>query len=356
MTGLREDPGIGVIIVTYKAADFIADCLESLLRADYPRLKVVVVDNASPDGTVEAIRDWAKAPAPKLRGDWPFGSAPLRTEPLPVAEYGAEGPSSSELGPLTLIRSAANLGYAGAANLALKALAADPGTDLFWVLNPDTVVEPQTPAAFARKAAQIGRFALIGGRITFFEQPDRIQIDGGRIAPLTAAIGGANCDRPAAATPLPPAESLAFISGASMVASREFVERAGLMDEGYFLYFEEIDWQLRRGDLPLAIAADAVVRHHAGITIGSGGLGKPAPLSVYLSYRNLGRFVARWFPWRLPFAYAFAWVRMLRNLDGTWTQFAAFLAGLHRLPPPAAIRPALGEQEWRRILDGAPAE
>lgn len=346
----HDNPVIGVVIVTYRAAAFIGDCLESVLACRYPGLRIVVVDNASPDDTGEAVRRWASAAAPDLRSDWPFGADHRALRPVDFVECNAGGPADGRLGTVTLVHSGGNLGYAGAVNKGLALLMADPAVDLVWILNPDSVVEPQAPAAFAAAAQAAGRFALIGGRVVFFADPDRVQIDGGRIGALTARVSGANFGANRQAAPMPDPVTLDFISGASMAASRAFIERAGMMEEGYFLYFEEIDWQLRRGDLPLVLAPEGVVRHHAGATIGSGDAGKPAAFSVWFTYRSMIRFVWRWYPWRLPFAYAFSWVRMARNLDGTLAQALAFLAGIHQLPPPAAVRRILPEADWRRIL------
>ena len=137
---------------------------------------------------------------------------------------------------------------------------------------------------------------------------------------------------------MPDPASLDYISGASLLVSRAFIERAGLMDEGWFLYYEEIDWQLRRGDLPLLVEPEARVVHRAGASIGSGGLDERAsPLSVYFMTRNLLPFVARWSPARLPFAYAIVWWKLFRSWGVDRERLAALLRGLHRLAPPQAV-------------------
>ena len=85
-----------------------------------------------------------------------------------------------------------------------------------------------------------------------------------------------------------------------MVVSRDFLARVGPMREDYFLYYEEVDWALRRGDLPLAFAGDAIVYHHGGTSIGTGRLDeRPSAFSNYFNYRNRMRFMRRFHPWRL---------------------------------------------------------
>jgi GT2 family glycosyltransferase len=56
---MHSNPVIGVVIVVYNSADVILDCLESLFSQEGLDLRVVVVDNASPDDSVDRIRAWA---------------------------------------------------------------------------------------------------------------------------------------------------------------------------------------------------------------------------------------------------------------------------------------------------------
>ena len=334
-------PRIGVVIVTYAAEDFVADCLESLRASAYSDLCVVVVDNASPDGTVAAIRAWAAAALPEG-----------------LAEHPPEVPPRPARGWLSLVQTGDNLGFAGGVNAGLRALRDDPEIDLFWILNPDATADPGTPAALARRAREMGRFAVIGGRVLLAgpRGEARIQTDGGRLHPLAFSGVSVNMGHPADTCAPPPAETLDYVSGAHMLASRAFLERAGLLDESWFLYFEEIDWQLRRGDLPLGLAPEAVVRHRAGASIGSGsGTGRASPFSIWFMARNLPRFVARWSPWRLPFAYAIAWWKLWRSWGADGPRLGAFLRGLHGLSPPAAVRGRLPERVWARILVGPAA-
>lgn len=345
----RGKPAIGVVLVTYNAAEFIGDCLESVVASGYPNIRIVVVDNGSADNTLDVVRGWASGSwAP--RHDWPFSADHRRAGPLSFTEYGPDMTHDVSRHDVTLIRTEANLGFAGGVNVGLRALLADPAVELFWVLNPDTVVDPHAPAAFARRAAEMGRFSVIGGRVVFFENPDRVQIDGGRLHKLAGSVVALNVNA-SVQTPVPPEESLDFISGASMVASRPFIERAGLLDERYFLYFEEVDWQLRRGDLPLGIAKDARILHHAGASIGSAGMSlKPSPFALWFTSRNLMKFVARWQPLKLPIAYLVCYLKLLRHSDGTRLQAEAMLRGLHGLPPPRAVRQRMAESVWERIL------
>lgn len=337
-------PTIGVVIVTYCAEDFISDCLASLHDSGYPALRVVVVDNASPDATCQRVRDWARTALAQDANQCGLDER-VSGEPVP----GTPAEPAGEW--LTLLHAGENRGFAGGVNVGLRMLMRDRETELFWILNPDATVEPQTPFALARRARAVGRFAAIGGRILYAGSGSLVQTDGGRLHRL--GFTGVNVNRGAERTgcAMPDPESLDYVSGASLLVSRAFVERAGPMDESWFLYYEEIDWQLRRGDLPLVVEPEARVIHRAGASIGSGRPDERAsPLAIYFMARNLLPFAARWSPVRLPFAYAIAWWKLFRSWGTDRARLVAMIRGLHRLPPPKDVRKRLPEPAWNRIL------
>jgi len=351
-------PWLGVAVVTYGAAEFIVACLESLVASGYPRLRIVVVDNDSPDDTAGAVRRWAlgetsfSAPEP-----WPLDPRPPVEKPLDFEERPPGARPRPPQSTVTLIHAGGNYGFAAGVNIALRSLRAAPEIGLFWVLNPDTVVAPDTPDRFALHAKGLGRFALIGGRIVYLDRPDTIQVDGGgRFRFRIGFAASVNLGQPASSTALPDPGALDYISGANMLASRAFLDRAGLMDEGWFLYHEEIDWCFRRGDLPLGLAPGTLVYHRAGATIGSGGGQVVAsPLAAYFQFRNHLRFTARWAPHWLPCAYLAGLAMIVHRFARAraWPQILAALRGLHRLGPPTPVRAQLSPEVWARIGEDA---
>jgi GT2 family glycosyltransferase len=338
-------PTLGVVLVTFNSSDVILDCLESLLAAQGVALSIVVVDNESTDGTLALLRDWAAGRHPYVApAVLPF---PLAPSPKPLTLHAAvPDRDAAAAGPghtITLIETGVNAGFAAGVNRGLAALAALPWLDRFWVLNPDSAVPPGTARAFATHPAPPGGFALMGGRVTYLDRPDVIQIDGGTLNRRTGVTGNLNLFGSHAATPAPDPARIDFITGASMVASRRFYETAGPMTEDYFLYYEEVDWALRRGDMPLLYCPDALVYHVGGTAIGSPVIGRPAsPFSLYFKHRGRMRFLRRNRSGNLiagqSYALAKATQLLLRGYPGhAW----AILAGAADLPPPAAVRDRL---------------
>ena len=341
-------PSLGVVIVAFNSADVILDCLESLLASEGVALHIVIVDNQSSDDTLAVLRHWAD-------GTQPYAAAQDVPLPLPASakplSLTAE-PASPGGHRLRLIEAGVNGGFAAGVNLGLAYLAGQPGIERFWVLNPDSVVAPASALAFATCPAPAEGFALIGGRVLYLDHPDTIQIDGGTINRRTGITGNIGLFAPHKTTSPPKPGQMDFITGASMVASRQFLDQAGPMPEDYFLYYEEVDWAMRRGDLPLLYCPGGIVYHRAGTAIGSAGIGRPAsPFALYFKHRGRLRFMRRYFPAALPVAYAYSVAKAAQLLLKGFPKEAATLLGASfGRPPSPDIRARLAPEAARRAF------
>lgn len=333
-------PPLGVSIVAFNSADVIVGCLDSLFASQGAALRVVITDNASSDETAGLVRDWASHRSREDAG-FSFSELPADTD---------EAASAA----LTLLRSGFNGGYARGVNAGLRLLLRDPAIDLFWVLNPDCEVTPEAAARYLAHGAD-GGFALMCGRTIYKQAPDHIQTDGGRLNRWTGVCSPANIGLPPATTPMPRADELDFIPGSNAVATRAFIERAGLMSEDYFLYYEEVDWAFRRGDLPLRIVEDVIIHHYGGTAIGSGSMTRRAtPFANYFNHRNRIRFLARHRPWAVPIGlgYSMAKALQLLLLKRAPGEARALLAGAFGLAPPSAVRERIAPGAARALAFG----
>ena len=336
---------LGVVVVTFNSADVILDCLESLLSAKGVKLHLTIVDNASTDATITVLRDWAAGRvAYTPPSELPFTVHPC---PKPVALYTPADALPTSGYRIVLLETGINGGFAAGVNAGLAHLATNPGIDRFWILNPDSVTPADTPRAFAEEPA--AEFSLMGGRLIYLEGNDQIQLDGGTINSRTGVTGNLNQYALHPATPAPSPTQMHFITGASMVASRAFYEAVGPMMEDYFLYYEEVDWALRRGDLPLAYCAGGIVYHRAGTAIGSATLKRPAsPFSLYFKHRARLLFMRRHFPRNLPFAYAYSLAKAAQLLlKGYPEEARTILAASFGRPPSVAVRERLSPEAAR---------
>lgn len=326
-----SDPRLGVVIVTFNSEDVILDCLESLLASDGVALDIAVIDNGSTDETVRLLYDWATGRHPYYPpDDIPFMlqacAKPLRLD----------GESQAGTHSLALLETGINAGFAAGVNIGLAHLATLPAVDRFWVLNPDSVTPPNAAQTFATHPVPATGFSLMGGRVLYLDKPDMIQIDGGTINRRTGITGNVSLGMGHPTTPAPNPAQIDFITGASMVASRQFYERAGPMPEDYFLYYEEVDWALRRGDLPLIYCPGGIVYHRAGTAIGSATLNRPASaFSLYFKHRARLRFMRRYFPRAVVFAHAYSVAKAAQLLLKGYPVEARTLLGASFGRPPA---------------------
>ena len=334
---VAPDQSIGVVVVTFSSADVIAGCLDSLVAQDGARPTVVVVDNASTDTTLSELRAWAAARC----GD--AGRAVMQEIGPGVATAELDGPQ------VILLHSGANRGFAGGVNLGLALLARRPGIKHFWILNPDACADPKAAQSILAAARQTPDYGMMSGRICYAEPPFHIQSDGGTINWWTGVTGNINARLRADTAVLPDARVVDFVCGANMVASRRFYETVGPMQEDYFLYYEEVDWAVRGGVLPLIVAPGFVAHHHAGTSIGSQTPTRIAtPFSIWFLYRGRMRFVRRFHPLALPITLAYATAKAGQLfLKGAYPQAVTLLGAIFGLPAPKAIRSRLSAEAGR---------
>lgn len=329
---------LGVVIVTFNSRDVIAGCLESLLSSgEAEGLEIIVVDNASTDDTVDVIAEWARTRA--------SNSGALLEQTCESQQLGCTLVVTAERA-LTVLRSNVNGGYAYGVNRGIEYFLDRTDIAAFWVLNPDCVVPPHTPGMF-RHFALTHSFGLASSRCLFLDDKETIQTDGGNYSRLTGVCRSVNARKRAAETPLPDGASLDFVSGANMLVSRNYVSSVGLMTEDYFLYYEEVDWAHRRGELALRLIAGAEIYHKGGTSIGSGSLHtQPTSFANYFNNRSRMRFVRRFLRPHYAIALVWSFAKCLQvAFKAGLPQAVALVRGALELSPPPAIR--------RRIADPA---
>lgn len=328
---------LGVIVVSYASSDVILECLQSLLASEYQPLRIVVVDNASPDNSCELVRKFA------VQNSVDF----TETSPEEFQPRNSTSPKH-----LNLITSSENTGYAGGVNLGLNFLMKSLDVDSFWVLNPDSVVQPDTATTYANAMAKAGTFGLLAGRTLYFGEAGMIQSDGGWVNLWTGVCHSINQGKMRDDVTMPDLESVNFLSGANFIASRSFVKQVGYMKEDYFLYYEEVDWAMRRGKLPLALCPQAIVLHHGGTAIGSGTTRRlPSAFSNYFNYRNRMIFVRRFRPIALPVAYVYSLLKIVKLLlQGARTEANGAWRGLNFLAPTKLIAGKIDQAAHKRAF------
>jgi N-acetylglucosaminyl-diphospho-decaprenol L-rhamnosyltransferase len=287
-----DDPLIVIAIVSTNDIHNILGCLTSLTTSTHRNFWIVICENGGPAAFDRARKSLAEAN---------FMREGRRVSSIGWTQgcinfYLADGKQ-----PVTLLKSAKNLGYAGGVNACIVAAANAPW-DAVWVLNPDTFPEPEALAALVRRQKE-GNYGMVGSRLVLVAN-GLVQAWGGlRWFPLLGRGRLLGYNQPADMMPDTAyiERRMACISGASMYVTRAYVEAIGMMDEEFFVYDEDVDWCQRRGAFRLGYAHDSVVRHIHGATAGASSTHKASRsrFNIYLTERNRillarKRFGARW--------------------------------------------------------------
>jgi hypothetical protein len=294
-----------IILLNWNGWRDTVECLESLFRLENDNFRVVVCDNASSDGSLHQIKEWAQGRVAVRALNWEldrFSSPPVK-KPIVYCEAASltERDGISPDVRLILIQTGANLGFAGGSNVGLRFALQDPGCKFCWLLNTDTVVEPGALAALRRLVEHNPGIGICGSLTLSYYSPKQVQALGGKSynywTSRVRTLQPMFVDQiPASGAPFD------FVNGASMFVTRQFLETVGLMEESYFLYFEELDWAMRaKGRFLLGYASDSIIYHKEGAQAGSHSERmKRSLLSERFLSKNRVLFTRRYLPWALP--------------------------------------------------------
>jgi GT2 family glycosyltransferase len=319
------------IVVNWNGWQDTMRCVESLCAAQGPQFEILVCDNGSADGSFEKLSAWVGG----------IGSIHPPNE-RSKAMTTVHGPfaGGAALQSIRVMRLDANYGYAGGANRAIEWGMQDPQTTAFWILNNDVRVKPDTLEQLAAAADRRPGAGLFGSVLLEWDS-DRIQAVAG-IFRKWLAVGYHSKSLPEDAR----VESgvlghIDYPVGASLFATREFIEKVGMMDDGYFLYYEEMDWaeRARQHGFRPAIALRSQLHHREGASTGSTGVRGKSLLSEHYGVLSRLRITRKFWPARLPIVWmSLGLVVLDRLVHGEWRR-AALVARL-ALFPWAARAPA----------------
>lgn len=328
-------PLVAIILLNWNSRLDTLECLESVFRLDYPNFRLMVCDNDSSDRSLDSIEDWAAGNVPVVPASKEYVEFFLQPRPKKIlscvrhsraqAEAAAVQPVDSDL---VLIETGANLGFAGGNNVGIRFSLNVLHADYVWLLNTDTLADPGALTAMVARAQKSETIGMVGSSLIYYWQPHTVQ-----------ALGGASLDKrntrmrhigdgsPVADIPLDGSQvesQMAYVIGASMLVSRQFIEQVGLMCEDYFLYYEEVDWALRaKGKFQFGYAPASKVFHKVG-----GASRRVASFtSQRYMWRNRIRFVARFLPDSLVGTLSVMALDMLRALAKAQFGLARAIAG-----------------------------
>lgn len=254
---MTPSPKVSIIILNWNGWKDTLECLQSVQQINYPNFRILVVDNGSSDESVAQIR-----------------------QAFPDVD---------------LLETGKNLGYAGGNNAGIAhALNEQPAFIL--LLNNDTVVDPDILTAFVNAASACPAAGIFGAKSYYYSKPDIIWTLGGKWdRSATEVMFICQGERDTAASCVQPFE-VEHVIGCALFCRVDMVKNLGMMEEAFFLNFEEMDWcyRARAADYLSYSVPGAKLWHKVSVSFG----GAESPLWKYFMTRNELLWARRHLPLR----------------------------------------------------------
>lgn len=227
---MNNPPLVYIIILTWNGRDDTLECLKSLQKLEYPNARILLVDNASSDGTTEVVR--------KTYRD------------------------------VEIIVNPTNLRFSGGNNTGIK-YALEKGAEYVLLLNNDTVVDHEFLTHLVRQAQENATVGMGGPKIYYYSHPRCIWFAGGKIdlwKGWISHVGIREEDR----GQYDSMREVDYLTACCLLVKREVIEHLGMLDERFYMYGEDADWCLRteRAGYTLLYVPSSVIWHKVSVSAG----------------------------------------------------------------------------------------
>lgn len=268
-----------ILILNWNGWQDTVACIESCSLLSHANYKILIVDNGSTDGSETILR-----------------------ERFPDTE---------------MIQTGKNLGFAGGNNVGIRH-AMEKGARYLWLLNNDTLVEPETLSSLISIAEKDKKAGIIGSKIYYYDQPGKIWFAGGIWRPRPSHPFHIGLDQEDEGQ-YEDVREVDFVSGCSLLIKSEVVKDIGTMSEDYFLYWEDVDWNASasRKGYKIIYAPKSRVWHKVSASMQNQTL-----MQLQYSVRNRLLFLQRQAPNCLFPVFAYSIVKIFRHIIHGNTQHA----------------------------------
>jgi len=253
---------VAAITVHYKGIEDTLECIDSLLNQTYKNIRIIVVDNASPDnGSTTIIKKYPQ---------------------------------------VTLMRNPVNLGATGGYNTGIRK-AIEEGADFIYLVNNDTKTAPDA-IEILQKTILEQNAGIVSPLIYYYHNPNSVWSAGGTICPITLEM----TDNHGRNKHFVEIIERDFLSSCAMLFNKHLFVKVGFFDENYFCYYDDADFSLRarKQGYKLFLAPEAKVWHKVSTSSG----GSDSPFERYwmgrgsVIYFRKHAKIWQWFfivPWRI---------------------------------------------------------
>lgn len=222
----QNHPKVCCVVLTWNDKENVIECLESMSHLTYSHLEIVVSDNGSTDGTIEAIK--------------------------------------SQFPEVILLENGKNLFWAGGNNVGIE-YALEHDADYIFLLNNDIIVDPELVSELVKVGESDPKIGALGPKIYYYNADKKLWYAGAKIyfwRGIARHIGIREEDR----GQYDELTTTDYVTGCALMIKREVVEKIGLIDPTYIAYGEDADWSHRAklAGYKLVYVPAAVMWHKIG--------------------------------------------------------------------------------------------
>lgn len=250
-----------IVVLNFNNPNITIECLESIKHILFKDYRVILVDNASTDNSVDIFNKY------------------LQTN-----------------SDIIFLAAKENRGYAAGNNIALQYALNKKDMQYCWILNNDTLVDKNALSKLYEFMEAHKDVGICGSKLIYDWDRNKVQGYGGCFNPVFAT--SRSC------TDVNMIDSIDYVIGAAVFVRREFLQDIGLMCEDYFLYCEEVDWAERaKGKYKIACEPESIVYHKEGASTGGHNAEDRSRLSDYYQLRSRILFTKKFYKKYLPIVY-----------------------------------------------------
>jgi GT2 family glycosyltransferase len=246
MSAAHSFPKVSIILLHLDNIECLLDCIDSLNEVSYPNFDIIIVHNGPKNETL------------------------LKTL-NPVSQHIRE-----------IIDTGENIGFAKANNIGMRK-ALQHNADYVLLLNDDTVVAEDFLTILVNAGEENNDAGMLGPYIFFHSEPEKIWFAGARFDERSSSVTFPRARETVKDNTLL-SEEADFITGCAVLAKKKTIEKIGLLDERFFIYWEDTDWGLRvkkTGQKNLVVP-QAKIWHKVSVSTG----GQESPRRIYLKTRS----------------------------------------------------------------------
>jgi GT2 family glycosyltransferase len=240
------NPRVSIIIINWNGWQDTIECLNSVLKINYPHFDLIVVDNGSQDDSIEKLEEY---------------SSELRLN------------SSG----FVLIKKSKNYGFALGNNIGINYAMENLNPDYILLLNNDTVVDTYFLDQLVKTGEENPKNGIIGPVVYYYHQKHKISIYGGNLNLYTGLTSYPHLDTHDSGIQ----SEIDYISGCCLLIKKSAIEKVGLLKSNYFLYYEDVEWcyRVKKHDYRIIYQPAAKIFHKESPTAKN-------PTGVYYLTRN----------------------------------------------------------------------